>query len=245
MKRNLPFWRNAIIVAGVHVIVLAGLARWSGSAKTPPLSNVVWVQSAEAPASEASLIQESQPEEAETPPPMEDPLTMRTPPPTEIDDSTPTPKPTSTPRPTPKPTPKKKVIAKASTSSAKHAHFGGDKKAVIAPNESSTSGSGSHSGVVNEKLASYTKMLHDRFDNEWVQPTGLPAGAQYILSVHLQIERDGRVTEFKVARSSGNVVIDESVEAAGKRVTQVAPPPAELAASGRYELNVNFELEAK
>lgn len=88
-------------------------------------------------------------------------------------------------------------------------------------------------------------MLHDRFYSQWVQPTSLiPPGARMSTLVKLRIEKDGRVSTFTIIRSSGNVVVDESVAAVAKRVTRVDPLPAGLG-SGYYEVNINFELKAE
>ena len=59
--------------------------------------------------------------------------------------------------------------------------------------------------------------------------------------VKLRIEKDGRVSSFNIIRSSGNVVVDESVAAVAKRVTHVDPLPPGLGSSF-YEVNINFEL---
>jgi TonB family protein len=270
MPRNAAFWRNLAIVGLVHVAVLVGLTRWSGGARKPLSTDVVWMDGgAFTPAAlnttqpSVSARTEAEPEptvtEEPTVPPMEDPLTMRTPPEREPDEPTPTPQPSATPRPTPKPKPTatptaKKLMAKASPAKkpAASAASSATKKITLRPttkggalhNESASRGSGS-SAAVQAQLVTYARLLHDWFYREWSQPTGLPAGARYTLSVRVRIERDGRVSEFKLARSSGNVVVDESVENAGKRVTQVDPLPPELASAGHYDLNVNFELDAE
>ena len=89
-------------------------------------------------------------------------------------------------------------------------------------------------------------MLHDRFFGEWVQPkTALASGANMSTLVQLRIEKDGRVSDFTIVRSSGNVVVDESVAAVAARVTRVDPPPAELAAGGHYDVKINFELNVE
>ncbi len=89
-------------------------------------------------------------------------------------------------------------------------------------------------------------MLHDRFFGEWVQPkTALASGANMSALVQLRIEKDGRVSDFTIVRSSGNVVVDESVAAVAARVTRVDPPPAALAIDGHYDVRVNFELNVE
>ncbi|HMG05579.1 MAG TPA: TonB C-terminal domain-containing protein [Chthoniobacterales bacterium] len=157
----------------------------------------------------------------------------------------PTPKKTVEPKVTPKPSPKKsptpteqkktndegkKESVKVSTSNAKAA---GDK-----------SGSTTTSGTArSSEFSWYGKMLHDRFFSEWVQPrTSVAVGAKLSALVRIRIEKDGRISKFALVRPSGNVVVDESVAAVAKRVTQVDPLPTGLARGAFYEVNINFEL---
>lgn len=89
----------------------------------------------------------------------------------------------------------------------------------------------------------YGKMLHDRFYSEWIQPTtSVAIGAKISALVRIRIEKDGRVSNFTIVRPSGNVVVDESVAAVAKRVTQVDPLPKSLGSGAYYEMNINFEL---
>ena len=85
-------------------------------------------------------------------------------------------------------------------------------------------------------------MLHDRFYKEWEQPTSVvAAGTKMSALVKIRIEKDGRVTGFNIVRPSGNVLVDDSVAAVGRRVTQVDPLPAGMGDS-HYEVKMNFEL---
>ena len=85
-------------------------------------------------------------------------------------------------------------------------------------------------------------MLHDRFYGEWVQPTSVVAtGAKISALVRIRIEKDGRVSKFEIVKPSGNVVVDESVEAVSRRVTQVDALPKGLGGE-HYDVNINFEL---
>ena len=89
----------------------------------------------------------------------------------------------------------------------------------------------------------YGKMLHDRFYSEWIQPTtSVVVGAKVSALVRIRIEKDGRISKFTLVRPSGNVVVDESVAAVAKRVTQVDPLPNGLGRGPFYEVNINFEL---
>jgi TonB family protein len=114
----------------------------------------------------------------------------------------------------------------------------GGKKGGSGENRGEGSGSGGASDV-----GWYGNMLHDRFYSEWIQPiTSVPSGAKLSALVKIRIEKDGTVSDFKVVRPSGNVVVDESVEAVAKRVTQVDALPAGLGDGDHYDVNINFEL---
>ena len=181
-----------------------------------------------------------------------------------------TPKPA--PKPTPKPTPKKPVLAKASpkpstkvkssatksAEKAKQADANAEKKkiakAASAKNGSSSqdstgkgssAGKGGHAG--GGKSASefgwYGNMLHDRFYSAWIQPTtNIASGAKISTLVKVRIEKDGRVSSFEIIKPSENIVVNESVAAIAKRVTQVDPQPAGLGNGDHYDVRINFEL---
>ena len=116
--------------------------------------------------------------------------------------------------------------------------------------KNASTGNGSLSGkagaTANPANASwYGNMLHDRFYREWEQPTTVVAsGAKLSALAKIRIEKDGRISDFKIVRSSGNVVVDESVEAVGKKVTRVDALPAGIGSGGHYDVNINFALNA-
>jgi len=92
-------------------------------------------------------------------------------------------------------------------------------------------------------FAWYGNMLHDRFYKEWVQPTTVVAsGAKFSALAKIRIEKDGRISDFKIVRSSGNVVVDESIEAVAKRVTKVDSLPSGLTKADHYDVNIDFKL---
>jgi outer membrane biosynthesis protein TonB len=182
------------------------------------------------------------------------------------------PKPTSkpAPKPTPKPTPKKTVLAKATKSSAypkstppkstgdqtdpsnekkKSAKTVSAKTKSSADNGAGKTGSagkgGGHSGggASPSEFGWYGNMLHDRFYSAWIQPTTTVAsGAKISTLVKVRIEKDGRVSKFEIIRASENVVVNESVAAIAKQVTEVDPPPAGLGNGNHYDVKINFEL---
>ena len=156
------------------------------------------------------------------------------------------PKKTAEPKATPKPSPKK-----SSTPPEPKKTPGETKKesVKIAPanadgEDSQNSGAPGASGPArSSEFGWYGKMLHDRFFREWIQPTtSVAVGAKMSALVRIRIEKDGRISKFTIVRPSGNVVVDESVAALAKKVTQVDPLPAGLGGGAFYEVNINFEL---
>ena len=180
--------------------------------------------------------------------------------------ATPIAKPKVTSKPIPKSTPKKALVAKASPkpslkpkqSSAKSSEKSAkNEKTALAKNESqSQSGSGkpSSTGKVSHvgggssasEFGWYGNMLHDRFYSAWIQPiTSVPSGNKISTLVKVRIEKDGRVSKFEIIKPSENVVVNESVEAIAKRVSEVDAPPDGLSKDEHYDVKINFELNTE
>jgi colicin import membrane protein len=185
----------------------------------------------------------------------------------------PTPSPSTVPKPSPKPSPRKKASPKPSATPEKkksRAETTPAKKKETAkktPDKKDKTSSTRSEKESNEKTATtgkgnlggktgatsnpvntswYGNMLHDRFYREWEQPTTVVAsGAMLSASAKVRIEKDGRISDFKIVRSSGNVVVDDSVEAVGKKVTRVDALPAGIGSGGHYDVNINFALNSK
>ena len=173
------------------------------------------------------------------------------------------------PKPTPKSTPRKTVLAKATESSA-HPKSSppkstGDQtdasnekkksaKTVSAKAKSSadngagktgsaSKGGGAGGGTSASEFGWYGNMLHDRFYSAWIQPTtSVASGSKISTLVKVRIEKDGRVSKFDIIKPSENVVVNESVAAVAKRVTEVDAPPAGLGNGNHYDVKINFEL---
>jgi outer membrane biosynthesis protein TonB len=178
----------------------------------------------------------------------------------------PTAKPKATSKPTAKQTPKKTVLAKVSKSSA-HAKSSlpksqeeqsdsstEKKKSAKTPSaktsdsgsvktgSASKDGSGGGGGNASE-FGWYGNMLHDRFYSAWIQPTTTVAsGTKISTMVKVRIEKDGHVSKFEIIKPSENVVVNESVAAIAKRVTEVDSPPTGLVKGDHYDVKINFEL---
>jgi len=108
----------------------------------------------------------------------------------------------------------------------------------------STTKSGSAGGGSSaSEFGWYGNMLHDRFYSAWIQPTtSVPSGSKISTLVKLRIEKDGRVSKFEVIKPSENVVVNESVAAIAKRVSEVDAPPTGLIKGDHYDVKINFEL---
>ena len=184
---------------------------------------------------------------------------------------TPTPSAVAKPslKPSPKPSPRKKASPKPSATPEKKksratatptkekrnaqklAETKGEPKRSESKLSQKTGGSGTAAGQTganaNPANASwYGNMLHDRFYREWAQPTTVVAsGAKLSALAKIRIEKDGRISDFKIVRSSGNVAVDESVEAVGRKVTRVDALPAGIGNGGHYDVNINFALNSK
>ncbi|HEY7000642.1 MAG TPA: TonB C-terminal domain-containing protein [Candidatus Udaeobacter sp.] len=172
-----------------------------------------------------------------------------------------------TPKPALKPTAKKAVLAKASNSAGhlnpakpkeERTDGTGQKKKSAKTTDaktklSSSNGTGKTSSAGKGASAGggrnasefgwYGNMLHDRFYSAWVQPTSTVAsGTRISTLVKIRIEKDGRVSKFEIIKPSENVVVNESVAAIAKRVTEVDSPPTGLINGNHYDVKINFEL---
>jgi outer membrane biosynthesis protein TonB len=168
------------------------------------------------------------------------------------------------------PTPKKMLVAKASSkpspkeksSPAKLSEKPeqNEKKALAKNGPTSQSGSaktgsttgkggsagGGSSPAAAAEFGWYGNMLHDRFYTAWIQPTtSVPSGSKISTLVKVRIEKDGRVSKFEIIKSSENVVVNESVAAIAKRVTEVDAPPTGLIKGDHYDVKINFELNTE
>ena len=180
---------------------------------------------------------------------------------------TPTPKPKVTAKPIPKPTPKKTLVAKASPKPSPKAKPSSEKasdkpekteKKALAKNKSqSQAGTGKASpdrsgksavagGTSASQFGWYGNMLHDRFYTAWIQPTtNVPTGAKISTLVRVRIDKDGRVSKFEIIKPSENAIVNESVAAVAKQVTEVDSPPAGLVKGDHYDVKINFELNTE
>ena len=263
MPRDARFWRNVALVTVAHFVVLLALARGSREAAAPNLQTVVWMNSEASAAAEPRSTPRPSPTPAEIEKPEPAPsiamakseiqMPSPTPTPTARPKPSATPTPKESPKPTPKPTakPTPKATPKSSEKKDEKKSTSDKKDLSTSANQSSEkpdkSDKGSGSGTTQpSEFAWYGTMLHDRFHKAWEQPKSIVAtGAKMSSIVKIRIEKDGHVSKFAIVKPSGNVVMDESVEAIAKRVTQVDPLPEGLTQKSYYEVKIDFELNAE
>ena len=91
----------------------------------------------------------------------------------------------------------------------------------------------------------YGHQMHDRFYEAWRQPpaVALPHG-KISVPVDVKIASDGRVSDFRIVKPSGNDRIDKSIAAIGAKITQVPPPP-DTPPQGHFKLRIYFELDVR
>lgn len=146
---------------------------------------------------------------------------------------------------------KKKAIAKAALAKeengeetferpAKKATAAGEGEETKTKGSAGSGGKGSGEGGASD-VGWYGNMLHDRFYSEWVQPTSVLHSAKLSVLLRIRIQKNGRISDYSIAKSSGNPVVDDSVTAAAARVKQVDPLPSGLGGD-YYDVNINFEL---
>ncbi len=289
--RDIRFWRNVTLIALAHVVLIAGLIRWSVAARASTnAESIVWLgedlaagqsENEEGPSVQRDAhpvrpkpLKDDQAEEEKplvTAAQSEIELPSPTPKPTPTSTSTPklsaipTPKPKATPKVIPKPTPKKILLAKASpkplpkkpsSTKSREKSEKSEKSLTAKTGAASQSGSGKTGSTAKGGSAGggrsasefgwYGHMLHDRFYSAWIQPTtSVPSGSKISTLVKVRIEKDGQVSKFEIIKPSENIVVNESVGAIPKRVTEVDAPPAGLIKGDHYEVTINFELNTE
>jgi TonB family protein len=90
--------------------------------------------------------------------------------------------------------------------------------------------------------ANYKQVVGSVYFQAWLVPDDVNTDAATVATV--TIRRDGRVESARLIRSSGNAVVDRSVQATLDRVTDIAPFP-EGAKEQQRTFTINFNLKAK
>ena len=92
------------------------------------------------------------------------------------------------------------------------------------------------------ELREYFRRLEEAVREAWVlpEPVAREAG-KLMVELRIVIERDGRVSETRVERSSGNAYFDESVRRAIRKASPLPVPPEQLrGGEDHYEVGFRF-----
>ncbi len=95
-----------------------------------------------------------------------------------------------------------------------------------------------HMGIagygVGEATESYYKIITQKIWQEWAYPHLKTEGLNVTISI--KIQRDGRITEAKIEKTSGDALFDRSAMKAISKASPLPPPPREM------EIGVRFYL---
>jgi TonB family protein len=83
----------------------------------------------------------------------------------------------------------------------------------------------SRGGITAGEFGWYHELIHDRFFNQWDQPTSIfEQDKSFVCTVKIHIDREGTIKSSEIIKSSGNPIIDQSVQTALSRITKINSP---------------------
>lgn len=105
-------------------------------------------------------------------------------------------------------------------------------------------GGGGAQGTVrlSPELRDYFRRLEERVRSSWVLPgAAVRDAAKLVVELRIVIEKDGRVSEERIERGSGNLYFDDSVRRAIRKASPLPVPPAQLrGGEDHYEIGFRF-----
>ena len=95
---------------------------------------------------------------------------------------------------------------------------------------------------VNPELLDYFRRLEERVRGSWNLPGALVRdSAKLVVELRIVIEKDGRVSEERIERGSGNPYFDDSVRRAIRKASPLPIPPEQLrGGEDHYEVGFRF-----
>jgi len=95
---------------------------------------------------------------------------------------------------------------------------------------------------LSPELRDYFRRLEEKVRNSWVLPGALVRDAtKLVVELRIVIEKDGRVSEDRIERGSGNLYFDESVQRAIRKASPLPVPPEQLrGGEDHYEVGFRF-----
>ena len=103
-------------------------------------------------------------------------------------------------------------------------------------------GGGSQGTVrVSPEMSAYFERLKEIVRSSWVPPGHVRDASNLVVVLVIVIEKDGRVSEERIERGSGNVYFDESVQRAIRKASPLPVPPEQLrGGEDHYEIGFRF-----
>ena len=104
-------------------------------------------------------------------------------------------------------------------------------------------GGGSQGTVrVSPELLEFFRKLEEKVRESWVLPEAVARNAKNLMvEVRIVIETDGRVSDTRIEKGSGNVYFDESVRRAIRKASPLPVPPERLrGGEDHYEVGFRF-----
>ena len=105
-------------------------------------------------------------------------------------------------------------------------------------------GGGGGQGTVrpSPELLDYFRRLEEKVRSSWVVPGTLVRDAtKLVVELRIVIEKDGRVSEDRIERGSGNLYFDDSVRRAIRKASPLPVPPEQLrGGEDHYEVGFRF-----
>lgn len=112
------------------------------------------------------------------------------------------------------------------------------------PGARGAAGGGGAQGTVrlSPELRDYFRRLEESVRSSWVLPGALARdAAKLVVELRIVIEKDGRVSEERIERGSGNPYFDDSVRRAIRKASPLPVPPEQLrGGEDHYEVGFRF-----
>ena len=95
---------------------------------------------------------------------------------------------------------------------------------------------------LSPELLDYFRRLEERVRSSWVLPAAMVRdAAKLVVELRIVIEKDGRVSEERIERGSGNLYFDDSVRRAIRKASPLPVPPEQLrGGEDHYEVGFRF-----
>jgi TonB family protein len=112
------------------------------------------------------------------------------------------------------------------------------------PGARGMAGGGGAQGTVrlSPELREYFRRLEESVRSSWILPGALVRdAAKLVVELRIVIEKDGRVSEERIERGSGNPYFDDSVRRAIRKASPLPVPPEQLrGGEDHYEVGFRF-----